>query len=82
MSQQPRMDRATYKKQKEIEEARKAGTLAPAVDKNGNMINPHMPEYMSKVPWYVKQEEVCIDPFTLLFSFFLLFDGWIHSCVD
>ena len=57
MSQQPRMDRATYKKQKEIEEARKAGTLAPAVDKNGNMINPHMPEYMSKVPWYVKQEE-------------------------
>ncbi|KAK8790913.1 hypothetical protein WA158_005544 [Blastocystis sp. Blastoise] len=45
------------KKQKEIEEARKAGTLAPAVDKEGNMINPHMPEYMAKAPWYLHQDE-------------------------
>ena len=51
-----RVSREDYKKLKEIEEARKAGTLAPEVDREGNMINPHMPEYMSKAPWYLNQE--------------------------
>jgi len=33
----------------QIEEMRKAGTLAPEVDEDGNMINPHIPQYMSQV---------------------------------
>lgn len=52
-----RMSRDEYRKQKEIEEARKAGTLPPEVDNDGNMINPHIPEYMSKAPWYLNQDE-------------------------
>jgi pre-mRNA-processing factor SLU7 len=46
----PREDR---RKKKEIEEARKAGTLPPEQDEDGNMINPHNPEYISKRPWYL-----------------------------
>jgi len=52
-----RESRDDYKKRKEIEEARKAGTVAPEMDNDGNMINPHIPEYMSKAPWYLNQEE-------------------------
>ena len=52
-----RESRDEYKKRKEIEEARKAGTLPPERDNEGNMINPHIPEYMSKAPWYLNQEE-------------------------
>ena len=28
---------------------RKAGTLAPEIDEDGNMVNPHIPQYMSVV---------------------------------
>eukprot|EP00736_Rhodelphis_marinus_P010751 Rmarinus@m.13796 len=42
-----------FKKEKELDEARKAGTAPPAVDDDGKMINPHIPEYMSKAPWYI-----------------------------
>jgi pre-mRNA-processing factor SLU7 len=52
-----RESRDEYKKRKEIEEARKAGTLPPERDNEGNLINPHIPEYMSKAPWYLNQEE-------------------------
>ena len=50
-----KMSRDEYRKKKEIEEARKAGTLPPERDNEGNMINPHIPEYMSKAPWYLNQ---------------------------
>ena len=50
-----KMTRDEYRKKKEIEEARKAGTLPPERDNEGNMINPHIPEYMSKAPWYLNQ---------------------------
>lgn len=44
-----RMSRDEHRKNKEIEEMRKAGTLAPEIDEDGNMINPHIPQYMSQV---------------------------------
>ncbi len=51
-----RMSRSDHKKKKELEEARKAGTLPPEKDDEGNLINPHIPEFMSKAPWYLNQE--------------------------
>ncbi|KAK3190332.1 hypothetical protein Dsin_029893 [Dipteronia sinensis] len=48
--------REDHRKQLELEEVRKAG-LAPAeVDEDGNAINPHIPQYMSSAPWYLKAE--------------------------
>jgi pre-mRNA-processing factor SLU7 len=45
--------REDFKKAKELEEARKAGTIAPEQDEDGNDINPHIPQYISEAPWYV-----------------------------
>ena len=44
-------------KARQVEEARKNGELPPEVDNDGNLINPHVPEYMSRAPWYLNQEE-------------------------
>jgi len=45
------------KAKRELEEARKAGTLPPEKDAEGNLINPHIPEFMAKAPWYLSQGE-------------------------
>lgn len=50
------MNRQAYKAAKELEEARKAGTAPPAVDSDGKIINPHIPEYISRAPWYVAED--------------------------
>ncbi|EAS01139.2 Pre-mRNA-splicing factor SLU7 (macronuclear) [Tetrahymena thermophila SB210] len=44
-----------YKQQKALEEARKAGKIPAQLDEEGKEINPHMPQYITKAPWYLNQ---------------------------
>ena len=32
-----------------VEEARKSGELPPEMDNDGNLINPHVPQYLSLI---------------------------------
>ena len=46
----------SMKARKELEEARKSGVLPPEKDtQTGELINPHIPEFMAKAPWYLNQ---------------------------
>jgi len=51
-------NREEFKREKELEEARKAGIAPAAIDADGNEINPHIPQYMTKGLWYLNQEGV------------------------
>ena len=46
-------NREDLKKQKLLDEARKAGKAPALVDEEGHAINPHIPEYIVKAPWYL-----------------------------
>lgn len=74
MTAQPsRISREEYRKQKEEDAARRAGEAVPLKDEHGNEINPHIPSFITKAPWYADTgapslshqrlpEEVAVEP--------------------
>lgn len=47
--------RDELKFEKELDEARKAGTAAPLTDEYGRDISPHIPQYIAQAPWYISR---------------------------
>ncbi|ORX40071.1 putative mRNA processing-related protein [Kockovaella imperatae] len=47
-----KLSREDFRRQKDLDAARKAGTAPAAVDAEGKSINPHIPEYITRAPWY------------------------------
>uniref|UniRef100_A0AAQ6A8P1 Pre-mRNA-splicing factor SLU7 n=1 Tax=Amphiprion ocellaris TaxID=80972 RepID=A0AAQ6A8P1_AMPOC len=48
-----KLTREDWRKKKELEEQRKLGNAPAEVDEEGKDINPHIPQYISSVPWYI-----------------------------
>lgn len=44
------------RKKRELEEARKSGLIPAERDEEGREINPHIPQYIAKAPWYLSNE--------------------------
>lgn len=44
---------STFKKRQEDAKKKQTGELPPDLDQDGKMINPHNPDFITKVPWYL-----------------------------
>jgi pre-mRNA-processing factor SLU7 len=42
-----------FKKRQEEAKKKQSGELPPDLDQDGKMINPHNPDFITKVPWYL-----------------------------
>ena len=44
---------STFKKRQDDAKKKQSGEMAPDLDQDGKMINPHNPDFITKVPWYL-----------------------------
>ncbi|KAF7790328.1 hypothetical protein EIP86_001283 [Pleurotus ostreatoroseus] len=48
-----KLSREEFRRQRDLDAARKAGTAPAALDEEGKAINPHIPQYIAQAPWYL-----------------------------